>query len=377
MNEDEVPRADQVPGAPHPRETRQLYGQNQAEQRFLAARDSGRLHHGWLLTGPRGVGKATLAWRIAAWLIANPPGRKAPGVAGTLDVDPNHPVARRIQAGSEPCLALVTRSPNDRGVLRQEIGIEDVRKLGGFFGLSAAEGGNRVVIVDAADEMNVNAANGLLKMLEEPPAHCTLLLVAHQPARLLPTIRSRCRVLRLVPLGQDDMRQAVVNAGSEMPDDAAGLTVLADGSVGTALRLLQHGGLGLYARIVALLASLPGLNRAEALELAEWVSRPRATDQMDLLLALLDIAMVRLARTGATGTPEEPEAVRGEAETFRRLAPDCRSARVWAEQAAEIVDRTRRGREVNIDPATLVLDALFKLQAAARVRPQLWDRPVS
>ena len=182
---DDTPSPDQVPGAPHPRETARLFGQDAAEHAFLTAYNSDRLHHGWLLTGPRGVGKATLAWRIARFLLATPPADDgglfgAPPPPATLEIDPDHPVSHRMQAGAEPGLAVVTRSPNDQGRLRGEIVVEDIRKLGKFFGLSSADGGRRVVIVDSADEMNISAANALLKMLEEPPARTTLLLVSHQ-----------------------------------------------------------------------------------------------------------------------------------------------------------------------------------------------------
>ncbi|MDE3122347.1 MAG: DNA polymerase III subunit delta', partial [Paracoccaceae bacterium] len=194
MSADEVAEPDRVEGAPHPRETHRLLGQTEAEAAFLDAHASGRMHHGWLLTGPRGVGKATLAWRIARFLLAEPPAGDAglfgaPPAPTTLDVDPEHPVARRIAAGSEGRLKSIRRSLDDKtGRLRSVIVVDDVRDLKGFFHLSAADGGRRVVIVDTADEMNPNAANALLKELEEPPKGAILLLVSHQPWRLLPTI---------------------------------------------------------------------------------------------------------------------------------------------------------------------------------------------
>ena len=203
--DDELPRADQAEGAP-------ASARNPAADRpggrgaGLSDRlyTSDRLHHGWLLTGPQGVGKATLAWRIARFLLATPPAEDglfgSPPPPQTLDIDPEHPVSHRIQALAEPGLAPITRSYDDKGKLRSQIVVDDIRKLNRFFGLSATDGGRRVVIVDAADDMNVSAANALLKMLEEPPARTTILLISHQPSRLLPTIRSRCRTLRLGPL---------------------------------------------------------------------------------------------------------------------------------------------------------------------------------
>ncbi|MBB95502.1 MAG: DNA polymerase III subunit delta' [Rhodobacteraceae bacterium] len=370
MTDTDLPAPDQAPGAPHPRETRQLFGQDQAQADFLSAFTTGRMHHGWLLTGPEGVGKATLAWRIARFLLATPPQEDdglfgAPPPPATLDIDDDHPVARRILAGGEPGLAAVTRSANDQGRMRDQIVVDDVRKLTRFFGLSAADGGHRVVIVDAADEMNTSAANALLKMLEEPPARTTILLVSHQPTRLLPTIRSRCRTLRLGPLSPGDMTRALQQAGADLPDDTEALSALAAGSVGAALRLLALDGLDQYDRLVALLGTLPRLDRQSALKLAEAASGRGAADHFDQLLTLVDILLARLARTGATGQPPHPQAARNEAEILARLAPDPHKARAWAALASTVSARGRHGQAVNLDPAALVLDTVFKIQETA------------
>ncbi|MFY2826006.1 DNA polymerase III subunit delta' [Ruegeria sp. MALMAid1280] len=366
---DDPPTPDQAPGAPHPRETQQLFGQNEAEQAFLSAYTSDRLHHGWLLTGPRGVGKATLAWRIARFLLATPPAEDglfgAPPPPESLTIDPEHPVAHRILAGAEPGLAAITRSLNDQGRLRNEIVVDDIRKLGKFFGLSSADGGRRIVIVDSADEMNVSAANALLKMLEEPPARTTLLLISHQPSRLLPTIRSRCRTLRLSPLGPEDMQAALTQTGAELPGQTDHLAALAAGSVGDAVRLINLGGLEIYAELIAILGTLPRMDRQRALALAEAAAQRGAADRFELLLTLIDVALSRLALTGATGTPPAPEAAPHEAETLARLSSSPQQARQWAEVAATITARARHGQAVNLDPAALVLDTVFKIQETA------------
>lgn len=367
---DEIPSPDQVPGAPHPRETVRLFGQDAAEQAFLTAYNSDRLHHGWLLTGPRGVGKATLAWRIARFLLATPLANDgglfgAPPPPETLDIDRDHPVSRRILAGAEPGLAAIARSLNDQGRLRNEIVVDDIRKLGKFFGLSSADGGRRVVIVDSADEMNVSAANALLKMLEEPPARTTLLLVSHQPSRLLPTIRSRCRTLRLGPLSAGDMQDALSQTGTSLPTHPEYLAALAAGSVGDAVRLINLGGLEIYAELIAILGTLPRLDRQRALALAEAAAQRGAAERFDLLLTLIDIALSRLALTGATGAPPTSEAAPNEAETLARLSDSSDQARRWAEVAATITARTRLGQAVNLDPAALVLDTVFKIQETA------------
>ncbi len=367
---DDLPRADQIDGAPHPRETRALFGHADAEADFLEAYTSERLHHAWLIMGPRGVGKATLAWRIARFLLATPPQDDgglfgAPPPPVSLEIAEDHPVSHRIQALAEPGLATITRSYNDKGRLRDQIVVDDVRTLNKFFGLSSAEGGHRVVIVDSADDMNINAANALLKMLEEPPARTTLLLISHQPSRLLPTIRSRCRTLRLGQLAPEDMQSALTQAGAELPADPTHLAALASGSVGAAMRLLSLEGPRLYAEVLALADSLPRLDRQRAMSLAEKAAARNAGERFELLLTLFDLLLVRLARTGATGRPPVPEAAPNEAAVLSRLSPNSHSARAWADLAATVTDRTRHGQAVNLDPAALVLDTVFKMQETA------------
>ncbi|MDJ0823340.1 MAG: DNA polymerase III subunit delta' [Paracoccaceae bacterium] len=365
----DLPEPDRVEGAPHPRETQVLFGQQDAEAEFLRAFTSDRLHHGWLLTGPRGVGKATLAWRIAQFLLATPPAQEdglfgAPPPPTSLEIAPDHPVARRVAALSEPGLFLLRRGPNDKGdKLAAEIRVTEVRKLKGFFALSAADGGRRVVIVDAADELNVNAANAILKLLEEPPANTTLLLVSHQPSRLLPTIRSRCRTLRLTPLNPEDMASALQQAGAGVaPEQAGALTELSAGSVGAALRLLNLDGLTLYADLVGVLASLPHLDRARVMALAESCTGKGREARLDLALTLIDQLAARLARCGVTGAPPAAEAAPNEAQILLRLAPDAAAGRSWAARAQAVGDRARHARAVNVDPAQLMLDLFLGLQ---------------
>ena len=373
MTDDTRPEPDRVDGAPHPRETARLIGQGGAEAGFLEAYNAGRMHHGWLITGARGVGKATLAWRIARFLLATPASDDGPGLFGaeppapeTLDIGPDHPVSHRILAGSDPGLFHITRAVNEKtGRLRDTIVAEDVRRLNNFLQLSATDGGRRVVIIDSADEMNMQAANALLKMLEEPPARTTLLLVSHQPSGLLPTIRSRCRELRLSPLSSGDMAAALLQAGVEADGQAGALAELSGGSVGDAVRLINLGGLGIYAELVALFAGLPRLDRARALKLAEAAATRGAEDRLDLLFTLIDLLLARLARAGAAGQGPTAEAAPGEAQMIARLSPDAIRARQWADCAQQTGARARHGRSVNLDPAALVLDTVFAIQKTA------------
>ncbi|MCZ4352312.1 DNA polymerase III subunit delta' [Roseovarius aestuarii] len=369
---DEAPQADAIPGAPHPRETPLLIGQGVAEAAFLEAFTSGRMHHGWLITGPRGVGKATLAWRIARFLLATPPDDNDGGMFGappppdSLDIAPDHPVSHRLLAGSDPGLFHIIRRVNEKtGRLRDRILAEDVRTLNNFLHLSATNGGRRVVIIDTADDMNVQAANALLKMLEEPPARITLLLISHQPSSLLPTIRSRCRELRLPPLGADDMAAALTQAGIETGGNAPALAALSGGSVGESVRLINLDGLKIYAELIALFADLPRIDRPRALALANAAATRGAEDKLDLLIWLIDLMLSRMARTGAMGAPPAPEAAPNEAQMLLRCAPNASRARIWAACAEEVGARLRHGRAVNLDPAALVLDTVFKIRDTA------------
>jgi DNA polymerase-3 subunit delta' len=250
----------------HPRETSALFGHPEAEAALLNAYRSGRIPHAWLIGGAQGIGKATLAYRMARFVLAhrNP---LAPSVQGaeTLAVDPSDPVARQITAGAHGGLLVLERGLNDRGVLRTVITVDETRETIAFFGSTAAVEGWRVCIVDTVDELNPNAANALLKILEEPPQQSLFLLVSHAPSRVLPTILSRCRKLPLRPLAGDDVVRAAVAATDIAAADPA-LTeaaAAAEGSIARALTLLGGDALKLQQRTAALLATLPKVDPRE------------------------------------------------------------------------------------------------------------------
>lgn len=363
------PEPDVIEGAPHPRATQRLLGQAAAEATFLQAFNTGRLHHGWLISGPKGVGKATLAWRLARFLLATSDddgGMFAAPPPETLDVAADHPISRRIAALSEPRLFLLRRAYDEKKAKLQDvISVDEVRKMKSFFTLSAADGGRRVAIIDAVDEMNPAAANALLKLLEEPPKAVTMFLISHQPARLLPTIRSRCRELRLGPLSAEDLSDALTMAGGDVgPEDRVALAELAGGSVGEAFRMTNLEGLTLYGRIIKLMASLPRLDRVQALALAEAGAGRGQDAQFDLIVSLLDLFLARLARAGTIGQCP-PEAAPDEAALLARLSPNPWVARGWADLAQSLGVRARRARAVNLDPAALLMDMLLKIDETA------------
>ena len=359
MTDADPAEPDAVDGAPHPRLAPRVFGQDTAETTFLDAFTSGRLHHAWLLTGPRGVGKATLAWRLAAFLLAQPsaPGLFAAPVPNNADTDPASDLRRRMAALSEPRLMLLRRGHDDKtGRLRTEITVDEAKRLKGFFQMSAADGGRRVVIVDPVDEMNVSAANALLKSLEEPPKASTFLLVCHQPSRLLPTIRSRCRTLRCPPLSPADLDAALAQGGIAAPGDGATLAALAAGSAGEAVRLVNLDGLALWDSLLALIAGAPEMDRGAALALAEGLAGRGAEPRFDLALNLIDLLLGRLARAGVAP---------GDNPLFSRISPGPEAARNWAGLAQDLSARTRHGKAVNLDPVSLMLDALLKIDALA------------
>ena len=286
------------------------------------------------------------------------------GVPATLDPPEGCPVAIRIRARSEPCLAVLRRTVNEKtGRLRGQIVIDDVRAVRRFLWLSAADGGWRAVIVDAADEMNRSAANALLKVLEEPPARTALLLVAHSPAALLATIRSRCRTLDLRPLGPAELSAALAQAEVPVAAQEAGpLTLIAGGSVGEALRLTAGGGVALYGRLVALLGGGRGVERSGMMDLAEQVTG-RGAEALYELVARLTLTLIgRLARHAATGS-SEAEAGPGEAALMAAVARNRAQAALWAETAGRVAAATSHARAVNLDPGQTIIDTFLDLDA--------------
>jgi DNA polymerase-3 subunit delta' len=228
--------SDRIEGFAHPREAELLLGQDAALTRAARALRAGRPPSAWLITGPPGIGKATLAYRIARYLLAFGASDAGPD---DLSVPPDNPAARQVNAQSHPGLLVLKRAINSKtGKLMTVLSVDEIRRLADFFGMTSGAGGWRVAIVDTADDMNDNAANALLKMLEEPPANAMLLLLSNTPGRLLPTIRSRCQRLDLRPLDGATLEKALAR---HLPDagaaERASLARLSGGSLGAALTL--------------------------------------------------------------------------------------------------------------------------------------------
>lgn len=359
------PEADRQDELPHPRHTRTLYGHAEAETMFAEAIASGRMHHGWLLAGPKGVGKATLAYRVARAALAEPAQRSPDALSIAADTT----ASRQVAALSHPGLLLLRRPYDDKGKrFAASIPIDEVRRLRSFLGHRSADASWRVVIVDEANELNVNAANALLKSLEEPPERTIFLLVSSSPGRLLPTIRSRCRVLNLHRLASEDLRraaaQALQAAGKDIPGDAdwPALERLADGSAGRLLGLWDAGGLDLNARIEKLLAGLPNIDWRGVHALSDELQPVAAQPRFELFFELLLNSVARLVRAQATGEGTAPEK-----ELAARLIGPGRLATFAA--LWERVGRERgEAMALNLDRKTLIIQTVAALAEAAQER---------
>lgn len=329
--------------APEPRENPLLFGHAGAEAQTLDAIRSGRLHHAWLITGPAGVGKATFAFRFARRLLA--------GVDNPAAHDPASPVFRRVATGAHADLLTVEREWDDKkSRLRGEIVVDDARAISTFLRLTPAEGGWRVVVIDGAEHLNRNAANSVLKMLEEPPPRAILLLTCAAPGRLLPTIRSRCRRLGLMPLDDTAMLQAL---DAYLPDattvERSRLASIAAGSPGRALALAEESGLMLADLAAEVLSALPSLPKIRAIEIAEALGG-RAEDRFTPFMTLLCGGLADRVRAAARGAPD-------------RLA-SLRSLSEWSEvwqSLTSIQDETER---LNLDRRQALLSSIALLNGS-------------
>ncbi|MDQ0468796.1 DNA polymerase III subunit delta' [Labrys wisconsinensis] len=343
----DTPEIDRLDDTPHPRETAALIGHDAAERALLEAYRSGRIHHAWILGGPEGIGKATLAYRMAKFVLTHPDPTTTQDCTD-LAVPPQVPAARQVASQSHVDLKVLRRTLNDdRKSFGAVIKVEDVRQAVAFFGSTAGGGGWRIAIVDAADDFNAAGANALLKVLEEPPARALFLIVSHQPGRLLPTIRSRCRRLTLEALSADDTVRAAALARPDLPRPALeGAARIAQGSVRRTLVLAEGEGVALHQALLALLARLPDIDVAAVHALADRCAGKAGDANFELMLAFLeDWLHERL--------------------TVEQGAPAHRLAR-WAEVWDKARDAARDVEVYNLERKPFVLSTFSMLARASR-----------
>lgn len=320
----------------HPRDVFDLIGHEAAEAAFAASLARGRLHHAWLLCGPEGIGKATFAYRAARRLLG-----AQVGEGGALSVVPGDPVSRLVSARSHPDLFVLERLGED-GKPRRVIPVDEARKLSDFFAKSPSRAPYRVAIVDAADDLNPNAANALLKTLEEPPERGVLLLVSHTPGALLPTLRSRCRRLTFQPPGEAAVATVLARHGLNGGD---ALTRMAQGSPGRALALAAGDAVALDEAARALVAALPRGDPSVALSLTD---RFRGADGLLTFLIFFDLLA---------------QHVQAEAE---HRAAHGGAAALWSEAWSALGRIAGETEALNLDRADALHTALAELSRAAR-----------
>jgi DNA polymerase-3 subunit delta' len=316
----------------HPRDRFDLVPSQAAEWAFVDARERGRLHHAWLLCGPEGIGKATFAYRAARTLL----GARHDASRGALGAAPGDPVSQLISAQAHPDLLVLERLV-EGGKTKKSISVEQARDLPEFFSKSPSQAPYRVAIVDSSDDLNVNAANALLKVLEEPPERGVLLLVAHAPGRLLATIRSRCRRLTFPAMSREAIASLVARQTELDADEAARIADMARGSPGAALALASSANLALDA-MARRWVDEGAIDAAEAVSVADGFRGAEGQGRFEAVMDRLAAAVRDRALTGGEG---------GEA---------------WAGLWGRLVDLPERAAAVNLDRADLLAAALADLK---------------
>jgi DNA polymerase-3 subunit delta' len=304
---EDFPESDVFAGTLHPRLAQGLVGHKAAETELLAAYRDNRLAHAWLIGGGEGVGKATLAWRFARFLLANPnPNAQSVREARDLHVEPTHAAARQLAALAHPDFALVRREwrPSPKS-FATEISVDAVRRALEVFQMSAAFGGWRICIVDCAEDLNRSSANALLKMIEEPPQRSLILIVSHRPGQVLATIRSRCRRLRLDPLSPAEIAEVVATLGPPWSEADAALIAeaarRANGSVREALARLAPEAEAIGALIDSTIADLPRPDPRAVAKLAEALTGRGAAEAYEAFhRALYDWLAAYASRTASS-----------------------------------------------------------------------------
>jgi DNA polymerase-3 subunit delta' len=328
--------------APHPRQAFAYDGGEGVETAFLQSLRRGRLHHAWLLTGPEGVGKATFAYRAARRLL----GSRPDPAYGLLGSSPEDPVSRQVASRAHPDLLVLEREGED-GKPRKFIPVDDARRLPEFFSKAPASAPFRVAIIDSVDDMNVNAANALLKSLEEPPARGVLFLVSHAPGGLIATIRSRCRRLAFAPWTSDRVEAFLKARAGLTAEEASHLARMARGAPGQALRMAEAGALEADALAVEILTHLPDADETALLAIADSFRGGDGVRRFEMLMGRLADQVHGLAVRSA----EEG------------LSPGLdRWARAWETLAV----LPREVEAVNLDRADAFFTAIGRLRDAAR-----------
>lgn len=357
---DALPEADRLGGFPHPRETGELFGHDEAWKTFLSALEDGRVHHAWLLSGLDGIGKATFAYRAARALLEL-------GGPGDLGGEQS---ARLVLSQAHPRLMVIKPAFDSKTKkFHATIPVDDVRKIKPFVSKTADQGSWRVVLIDQANDLTNAAANAVLKVLEEPPRQTVFFLIAPQPDALLATIRSRCRTLTFQPLRGADFNQAVNQALTDhMPEalhplsnaDCERLQGVSGGSAGRALLLSDGDGQKLIKRVEKLIESLPDVDWREVRALAEDIAAPGQDMRFELATDLILLRISNLAKVQVAGGGAERDLVLAN----RLIGHDAVAS--WAGLWERGVRERAETLALNLDRKSLILEWFSDLSARAQ-----------
>ena len=348
--------SDTLEGALHPRFSSKLIGHKKAFQTFIKSQLEGRLHHAWILSGPKGIGKATLAWKIVTQLSNE--------ATSTQELEDSKVLLeKKIKALSLSNLFLCRRPYDDKAQrLKKFITIDEIRKLKSFFQMSAIENEWRVAIIDCADELNNAAANALLKLLEEPPNKSILIIISNQPGRLPATVRSRCRSLHLKKLNESEIKEVLtlsdLDVNSKTADDRLVLSVIADGSAGMAMTALNNNGITLFKECLEIFSGFPSFDRKQILKLAENVKNN--IEKFKFLSGILLIIISRLALLTASYRNLTP--TREESTLVIKLRPIANVPDKLAELYSDLSQLFSSCEELNLDTTNQIFNSFIKIE---------------
>ena len=362
--------SDKLAGAPHPMQAKEIIGHTSQKISFLNFFASNKIPQCLLLTGDKGIGKASFAWLIAKFLLTTkyePADLKIDlneSNISSLLVPQDSETLNRIIAGTEQRVYIVRRGFNEkRKTFFKNISTEDVRNLQSYCSLSITNGDKRVIIIDSADDLNKSSGNALLKLLEEPPKNTFFLLISHQPSLLLPTLKSRCHKLSFSNLNQTDLRTVLTKIGCVIvPSDEVSLSILSNGSAGAACTLINSNCINLYQDILNIASSLPNLRTDKTLQLSQNYFAKKKPNEFEIFLEMMQYFFSRLCKTGAMQKPLLPSVTDDEIKIMKNLCPSLRTANLWSEAANITLTKLNRGYHLNIDIESLILDAFIYLE---------------
>ncbi len=344
----DILQADTEAGCPHPREVYSIIGHGEEEKKLARLFANNELHHAWLISGTKGIGKATLAYRLVRTVLGG-----NPDTNGRLDVPQNDAVAQRVQSLGHGDFLLIRRPYDEKSKkLRTEIPISEARKISEFFSKKASEGGWRICLVDNMDEMNKNAANAVLKILEEPPEKCLLILLSNSPGRLLPTIRSRCMSLHLRPISDKDLMLWLADKQQADAEDIEAAIKLSSGAPGKAFAYLQSRDIVLKP-LKIFIDSFPKSNTAIAHRLSDQLAGISQDKAYDLFWEALMINLQKQAIYSATADWEG---------AYKPIAL-AKPVEEWTRIRSELINLRSARSGLNMNKKQILLQALLNIGA--------------